>query len=65
MQKEFGDYQTPLDFAEKVCNYLKDYMDINPAVIVEPTCGIGNFITASLKTFNSIEKAYGIEINLE
>lgn len=65
MQKEFGDYQTPPDFAEKVCSYLKDYMDINPKIIVEPTCGIGNFINASLKTFINVEKAYGIEINLE
>ena len=65
MQKEFGDYQTPPDFAEKVCSYLKDYMDINPAVVIEPTCGVGNFLAASLKCFKNIEKAYGIEINLE
>ena len=65
MRKEFGDYQTPLDFAEKVCEYLKNYIDINPKVVIEPTCGIGNFINASLKTFSNVEKAYGIEINLE
>lgn len=63
LQKEYGDYQTPLDFADVVCNYLKDYLSINPRIIVEPTCGIGNFINASLHTFNSIKEAYGIEIN--
>ncbi|MCQ2515038.1 MAG: hypothetical protein MJ089_08130 [Ruminococcus sp.] len=62
-KKEFGDYQTPLSFAINVCGYLKKYMDINPKVIIEPTCGIGNFIHASLSTFENVERVYGIEIN--
>lgn len=63
VQKEFGDYQTPLNFAKKICEYLKKYLNVNPTIIIEPTCGIGNFINASLHTFDKIEKAYGIEIN--
>ena len=60
--KEFGDYQTPPEFCEIICNYLKNRLKINPDIIVEPTCGIGNFLTASLKLF-SPEHLYGIEIN--
>ena len=62
-KREFGDYQTPFDFAEKVCIYLKDYRHINPSAIVEPTCGVGNFLKSSL-IFNANEY-YGIEINPE
>lgn len=42
-KREYGDYQTPVDFAEKVCTYLKDYRRIKPSAIVEPTCGVGGF----------------------
>ena len=60
-KREYGDYQTPLDFAEKVCLYLKDVRHITPSTIIEPTCGIGNFLKSSL-VFNANEY-YGIEIN--
>ncbi|MCM1121231.1 MAG: hypothetical protein NC416_01470 [Eubacterium sp.] len=62
-KREYGDYQTPICFAEKVCFYLKDYRHIEPSAIVEPTCGLGSFIQSSL-LFNAKEY-YGIEINPE
>ncbi len=62
-KREFGDYQTPVEFAEKVCIYLKDYRHIKPSSIVEPTCGVGNFLESSL-LFDANEY-YGIEINSE
>ena len=62
-KREFGDYQTPVDFAEKVCIYLRDYHHIKPTAIIEPTCGIGSFIKSSL-VFEAKEY-YGIEINPE
>ena len=62
-KREYGDYQTPVDFAEKVCTYLKDYCRIKPSAIVEPTCGVGGFLKSSL-LFNANEY-YGIEINPE
>lgn len=65
LKREFGDYQTPLEFSDIVCDYLKNYLKINPDVIVEPTAGIGNFINSSLRIFSNLKKAYGIEINLE
>lgn len=60
---EYGDYQTPIDFAKKVCLYLKDYRHIEPSAIIEPTCGLGSFLQSSL-VFDAKEY-YGIEINPE
>ena len=60
-KKEFGDYQTPIEFADKVCLYLKNEKKIHPTVVIEPTCGIGNFLQSSL-VFNA-SKYLGIEIN--
>lgn len=62
-KRKFGDYQTPVEFAEKVCTYLKDYRHMKPSSIVEPTCGVGNFLESSL-LFDANEY-YGIEINSE
>ena len=62
-KREYGDYQTPVEFAEKVCVYLKDFRHIEPSAIVEPTCGVGGFLKSSL-LFNASEY-YGIEINPE
>ena len=63
LRKEYGDYQTPSDFAKSVCNYIKINLNINPLVVIEPTCGIGNFIRASLATFENVQKVIGVEIN--
>lgn len=62
-KREYGDYQTPIDFAEKVCAYLKNYCCIKPSAIVEPNCGVGSFLKSSL-LFDANEY-YGIEINPE
>jgi len=61
-KKEYGDYQTPLDFALKICHFLKEQKNLKPEIIFEPTCGIGNFLDAT-KIFNA-EKYFGVEINL-
>jgi hypothetical protein len=61
---EYGDFQTPLELAEKVCNKLVE-LGVNPVFIVEPTCGVGNFIDASVRVFTSASKIVGIEINQE
>lgn len=65
IKKEFGDYQTPVFFAEAVCKLLKDKLHITPEVIIEPTSGLGNFLYASLNSFQGIKRAYGLEINAE
>lgn len=60
-KREFGDYQTPVAFADYLCHYLRQERNISPSVVVEPTCGTGNFLESSL-SFNA-NYYYGIEIN--
>lgn len=60
-RREYGDYQTPLKFAERVCRYLKENRHIAPSAVIDPTCGVGNFLKCSL-AFNASEYC-GIEIN--
>jgi len=58
---EFGDFQTNLPLAKNIVNKLIED-NINPDFIIEPTCGKGNFILASLDKFNNVETIFGIEI---
>ncbi|MER0439311.1 hypothetical protein [Emticicia sp. W12TSBA100-4] len=60
-RSEYGDFQTNEDLAKKVSLFLSKKL-ANPQIIIEPTCGKGNFIIASLANFSSIENIYGIEI---
>lgn len=58
---EYGDFQTNLDLANKVAFHLTT-KNASPEIIIEPTCGKGNFIIASLKHFGNVKKIFGIEI---
>jgi hypothetical protein len=58
---EYGDFQTNEDLANKVTLHLAS-KNISPEIIVEPTCGKGNFIIASIKNFQNIQNIFGIEI---
>lgn len=58
---EYGDFQTNEDLANKVTLHLVA-KNILPKLIIEPTCGKGNFIIASLKNFRNISSIYGVEI---
>ena len=62
-KKSYGDYQTPFEFALKVCTFLKEQKNLKPSVILEPNCGIGNFLKASL--IFEAEKYFGVEVNPE
>lgn len=62
-KREYGDYQTPTKFATSICRFLYDERNIKPAIVLEPTCGIGSFLKGSL-LFNA-SKYYGVEINSE
>ncbi|MFB2768198.1 SAM-dependent methyltransferase [Pelatocladus sp. BLCC-F211] len=59
---EFGDFQTPLELADKVCQKLIK-LELCPNVIIEPTCGVGNFIEAAANRFQSTSKIVGLDIN--
>ena len=59
--REWGDFQTPPNLAERVCNYLVE-TGISPTVIIEPTYGTGNFLFAALKAFPTAKLIYGVEV---
>ncbi len=58
---EYGDFQTNSDLANKIAMHLA-LKDISPEIVVEPTCGKGNFIIASLHNFKNIKSIFGVEI---
>lgn len=58
---EYGDFQTNSDLANKVTLHLASKR-ISPEVVIEPTCGKGNFIIASLRNFKNIKTVFGVEI---
>ena len=59
---EYGDFQTPVVLAQAVCACLARRA-LQPATLLEPTCGIGNFLLAGLDQFQSVGAAIGVEIN--
>ena len=58
---EYGDFQTNIELADKVASYLITTNCV-PEIVIEPTCGKGSFIVASLKHFKGVRKIFGIEI---
>ncbi|MEI6089736.1 MAG: hypothetical protein WCR42_04750 [bacterium] len=58
---QYGDFQTNTNLAEKIVLDLV-LKNITPEILIEPTCGKGNFIIASLNNFQYLKKVYGIEI---
>ncbi|MBC8352597.1 MAG: SAM-dependent methyltransferase [Planctomycetes bacterium] len=61
-QVEFGDFQTPRGLAAAVCRVLKRRRAL-PASIVEPTCGVGQILSAALTAFPEFQQALGMELN--
>jgi hypothetical protein len=59
---EFGDFQTPRELADLVCQKLVE-MGVKPDVIIEPTCGFGAFVQAAAQAFEQARRIIGVEIN--
>ncbi|ACB51630.1 hypothetical protein cce_2280 [Crocosphaera subtropica ATCC 51142] len=59
---EYGDFQTPLILTDKICNKLIE-LNVCPDIIIEPTCGVGNFLKSSSHLFKDSKEIIGIEIN--
>lgn len=58
----YGDWQTPMLLAEKVCDiHLSKYG--NPDIVIEPTCGLGAFVFSALRKFQNIKEIHALEIN--
>lgn len=58
---EFGDFQTNIDLANRIVELILK-KNIKPDILVEPTCGKGNFILTSLAYFTTIKKIIAVEI---
>jgi hypothetical protein len=58
---EYGDFQTNNQLAQSACSYLSN-KNISPKILIEPTCGKGNFILSAIQVFNCLEQVHGIEI---
>jgi methylase of polypeptide subunit release factors len=61
---EYGDFQTPANFADQVCKHLRS-IGVKAHSILEPTCGQGSLLLAALDTFDETVKVVGIEVNSE
>ncbi len=61
---DYGDFQTPLELADSVCQKLVD-LGVSPDNIIEPTCGVGAFLESAAKTFNNAKRIIGVEVNPE
>lgn len=61
---EFGDFQTPLELAQDVVRLVKQVCP-KPSAILEPTCGIGNFLKASIEEWHRSCEYYGFDVNEE
>lgn len=59
---EFGDFQTPDELARKVCDFLQQ-QGVQPASVLEPTCGLGHFLSVAVDTFPQTEHFVGFDIN--
>src|SRR3989338_8903292 len=59
---EFGDFQTPPELASRVCGLIKE-SGTSPVSLIEPTCGVGNFVFSALEHFPSIKKGIALDIN--
>lgn len=59
---EFGDFQTPLALAKKVCAVLAR-RGVRPRAIIEPTCGRGSFLLAAIEAFPTVSRAIGLDVN--
>lgn len=61
-QTQFGDFQTPVDLAFQVTQFLHA-AGASPSAVIEPTCGVGNFLVASIRTFGGGIPHYGFDVN--
>ena len=59
---EFGDFQTPDALARRACNVLHR-LGVSPRSIIEPTCGKGAFLRASVATFPTCTQFLGFDVN--
>lgn len=60
-RREYGDFQTNKDLSNSVSKYISLKRN-DFEFLLEPTCGKGNFILASIELFKTLKKVIGVEI---
>ena len=61
---EYGDFQTPKELADEVCQKLVE-LGVSPEYVIEPTCGLGVFLESATEKFSNVKKFVGVEVNSE
>lgn len=61
-RKEFGDWQTPMGLASRVVALVTELYGV-PESVVEPTCGLGAFLSASSARWGTNATYQGYEVN--
>ncbi|MEM9076869.1 MAG: hypothetical protein AAGC43_07510 [Bacteroidota bacterium] len=60
-RREYGDFQTNKILSKQVAEYTSSKSN-DFEFVLEPTCGKGNFLIASIKQFEHLKKVVGVEI---
>jgi predicted RNA methylase len=63
MKVEMGDFQTPRQWAKDLTTILIK-KEKKPAIVIEPTCGMGAFVQAASELYPTA-KVFGYDINLK
>lgn len=63
-RKEYGDFQTPVILAKDVVSLITTKFGV-PGSVIEPTCGLGNFLEAAYSVWGATPPYNGYEINQE
>lgn len=59
---EFGDFQTPIELTDNISKFIKTIFP-SPNIIVEPTCGLGNFIKSCESIWGTDCSYSGFDVN--
>lgn len=60
VDKDLGDFQTPIHLTDKICRILGD-SGFTPDLVIEPTCGEGNFVISAIKIFPTLKHIYCVD----
>jgi len=58
---DLGDFQTPIPLTDRICRYISS-KEFKPQILIEPTCGAGNFVFSAIKYFPSLKLVYCVEL---
>ena len=58
---DLGDFQTPISLTDRICKYISS-KGFRPRILIEPTCGVGNFVFPAIKYFPTLKFIYCVEL---